>query len=54
MNSAKKPSPVFFYDPASVLLDLRLDQLLEMRFEPLVRPLLIRTHQPRIARHVGG
>jgi hypothetical protein len=25
-----------------------------MRLEPLVRPFLIRTHQPRIPRHIGG
>jgi hypothetical protein len=34
------------YDPAPVLPDLRIDQFAEMRFEPLVRPLLVRAHQP--------
>ena len=42
------------YDPAPVLGDLRIDQLLEVRLQPLVRPLLIRAHQARIAGHVGG
>ena len=41
-------------DPAPVLLDLRIDQLPEMRLEPFVRPLLIRAHQARVPRHVGG
>src|SRR5215472_4759914 len=39
---------------APVLFDLRLNKLPEVDFEPLMRPLLICTHQPRIARHVGG
>jgi hypothetical protein len=42
------------YDPAPVLLDLRIDQLAEVSLEPLVRPLLIRPHQARVPRHVGG
>jgi hypothetical protein len=37
-----------------MLLDLRIDQLAEMRPETLVRPLFVRPHQPRIARHIGG
>ena len=53
-NSAKKPSPVFFTIAAPVLRDLRIDQLPEVRLEPLVRPLLIRTHQARVPGHVGG
>ena len=35
-------------DPAPVLRDLRVDQLPEMRFEPLVRPFFIRAHQARV------
>ena len=42
------------HDPAPVLSDLRINQLPEVRFEPLVGPLLIRPHQARIPRHVGG
>jgi hypothetical protein len=42
------------YRMAAVLLDLGLNQLAEMRLEPLVRPLLIRAHQARVPRHVGG
>jgi hypothetical protein len=42
------------YGAPPVLADLRLDQLLEVRFEPFVRPLLIRSHKPTVARHVGG
>jgi hypothetical protein len=41
-------------DPAPVLLDLRIDQLPKMGFEPLVRPLLIRSHQTRVPCHIGG
>jgi hypothetical protein len=37
-----------------VLPDLRIDQLPEMRFEALVRPFLVRAHQARMARHIGG
>jgi hypothetical protein len=37
-----------------VLGDFRLDQLPEMRSEPRVRPFLIRSHQARVSRHVGG
>ena len=37
-----------------VLLDLRIDKLTAMRFEALVRPLLIRSHQPRVTRDVGS
>jgi hypothetical protein len=39
---------------ATMLGDLRFDQLLKVRFQPLVRPLLVRPHEARIARHVGG
>ena len=42
------------YDPTAVLRDLRVDQLPEMRFEALVRPLLVVSHQTRVARHVGS
>ena len=41
-------------DAAPVLLDLRIDQLPEMRLEALVRAFLVRAHQARIARHIGG
>jgi hypothetical protein len=37
-----------------MLADLRLNQLAEVRLEPLMRPLLIRAHQARVPRHVGG
>jgi hypothetical protein len=39
---------------AATLGDSRLDQLAEVRLEPLVCALLIRRHQARIACHVGG
>jgi hypothetical protein len=42
------------HDPARVLGDLGIDQLTEMGLKPFVRPLLIRPHQARIPRHVGG
>jgi hypothetical protein len=42
------------YDPAPVLFDLRLNELSEMGFEAFVCPLLISTHQPRVAGHISG
>jgi hypothetical protein len=42
------------HDAATVLRDLRIDQLTEMGLEPFVRPLLVRTHQARVAGHIGG
>ena len=41
-------------DAAGVLADLRIDQLAAMRLEAFVRAFLVRSHQPRIARHIGG
>jgi len=41
-------------DAPTMLLDLRIDQLLEMRLEPLVGALLVLAHQARVARHIGG
>jgi hypothetical protein len=52
-NSASSPSPVF-HRAAMVLLDFRIDQLAQMRPEALVRAFLVRAHQPRVARHIGG
>jgi hypothetical protein len=42
------------YDPAPVLRDLRINDLPEVAFEPFVRPLLIRAHEARVPRHIGG
>jgi hypothetical protein len=39
---------------AFVLPDLRVDELAAMRLEPFVRAFLVRSHQARIARHIGG
>jgi hypothetical protein len=41
-------------DAPVVLGDLWIDQLPAMRFEALECPLLVRSHQPRIACHIGG
>jgi len=41
-------------DAAVVLGDLRIDELAAQRFEAFERALLVRPHQPRIARHIGG
>jgi hypothetical protein len=41
-------------DAAAVLLDLRINQLAQMCFEAFVRPLLVDSHQPRVARNIGG
>jgi hypothetical protein len=37
-----------------VLFDFRFNQLREVRFEALVRPLLVRSHQARITDHICG
>ena len=42
------------HDTATVLADLRIDQLLEVGFEPFVRTFLIGAHQPRVTGHVCG
>jgi len=42
------------YDPAPVLLDLRIDHFPKVGLEPFVRPLLILAHQARVARHISG
>jgi hypothetical protein len=41
-------------DAAPVLPDLRIDQLPEMRLEAFVRTFLVRAHEARIARYIGG
>jgi hypothetical protein len=37
-----------------MLPDLRIQELREMSLEALVRVLLVRPHQPRVARHISG
>src|SRR5215472_7452758 len=41
-------------DAAMVLDDFRVDELMAQRFEALERAFLVRPHQPRIPRDVGG
>jgi len=41
-------------DAAAVLLDLRIDEFAAMRLEAIERAFLVRSHQPRVARHIGG
>ena len=41
-------------DAAAVFGDFRIDQLGAQRLEPCERPFFVRTHQPRIAGHIGG
>ena len=43
-----------FYDAPAVLFDLRIDQLAKKYLEALVRPLLVRFHEARVAHHIGG
>jgi hypothetical protein len=43
-----------FDDAAAMLADLRIDELAAMRPKALERALLVRSHQPRIARDIGG
>jgi hypothetical protein len=50
----EEPVPGVLYDPAAMLPDFRIDQLAEMRLQPFVRPILIRSHQARVPRHIGG
>jgi hypothetical protein len=54
LELGKEPIAGVLYDPAPVLGDLRIDQVPEVRLEPLVGPLLICPHQARVPRHVGG
>jgi hypothetical protein len=37
-----------------MLGDLWVDDLAAMRLEPLVRAFFVRSHQTRVARHIGG
>jgi len=53
-NSAQHAVAGVLHYSAVVLSDFWTDQLAEMRPETLVRPLFVRPHQPRIARHIGG
>jgi len=41
-------------DPAVVLGDLRIEELSAQRFEAFERAFLVRSHQTRIPRHIGG
>ena len=41
-------------DAAPVLGDLRIEELAAQRLEAFERALLVRPHQPRIPRHIGG
>jgi hypothetical protein len=41
-------------DAAAVLRDLRIDELAAMRFEAFERAFFVGSHQPRVARHIGG
>ena len=50
----QQPVAGVLHGTASVFRDLRLYKLAEMGLEPLMRPLLIRAHQTRIPRHIGG
>ena len=51
---ASRPSPVVLTMRPRCSGDLRIDQFAQMRLEALVGPFLIRPHQPRIPRHIGG
>src|SRR5262249_42594222 len=41
-------------DAAAVLPDLQIDQLTAVRLEAFECAFLVRSHQPRIACHIGG
>jgi len=42
------------YDAPAMLFDLRIDEFAEMPSQPFMRAFLIRPHQKRVPRHVGG
>jgi hypothetical protein len=51
------PSPVVLtmrHDAAVVLDDFRIKELTAQRLEAFERAFLVRPHQPRIPRHIGG
>jgi len=48
------PSPGGLDDAAVVFFDLWIDELAAMRLEPVEGALLVRSHQPGIARHISG
>jgi hypothetical protein len=41
-------------DAAVVFGDFRIEKLMAQRFEAFERAFLVRPHQPRISRHIGG
>jgi hypothetical protein len=43
-----------FDDAARMLFDLRFDELAAMRLKPRMRVFLVRTHEARVPRHIGG
>src|SRR6516165_4111276 len=51
-NSASRPCRYFLDGTAMVLVDLRIEELAEMRLEPFVRA-VVGSHQPRTTRDVG-
>ena len=53
-NSNQHPVAGRLDDAAGMPADLRVDELAAMRLEALVRPLLVRPHQTRVARRIGG
>ncbi len=50
----QQPVAGIFNGAAPMLLDLRIDELPEMRLEARVRSLLVRAHQARVAGDIGG
>src|SRR5216684_238059 len=48
------PPPKVSDDAAVVLGDFRIEELAAQRFEAFECPFLIRPHEPRIPRHIGG
>jgi len=47
------PSTGRLYDTTGMLADFRIEELAAVRLETLVRSFLVRSHQRRIARHIG-
>jgi hypothetical protein len=50
----KEAVPGVLHDPATVLADFWVDQVPEVVLKPLTGPLLIRSRQARVPRHIGS
>jgi hypothetical protein len=54
VSTGEPAGKVCLYDATVMLGDFRIEKLAAQRFEAFERALLVRSHQPRIPRHIGG